>query len=88
MHAAEDRQVMIVGQMMQRFDGGLETLAGAEKSERADQLRRSRDVVDEGETRARGGAAHGAGFGLAEEGRRMIEDMAQTVHVLHVHGFG
>ena len=78
--AAENQQMVILGQVVQGPDRGIEPLVAPEKAKDADQPAVLRHLVEDGKPGARGAAANVVGLVVVEKRQRMIEDIAHTVH--------
>ena len=81
MNAAEDQQVMILGQIAQRAQRGLEALVRREEAERADQPGLWGQRMQRGERRACRHLARGLGLLWGDETERMMVDVVDPEHV-------
>src|SRR5258707_72657 len=79
--AAEDQQMVVCRQMMESLDGRPEPLVLVQEPENADQHCVGWQRGEHRQGLARGTRANGIGLGIAEEGQRVVEDVADAVEV-------
>ena len=80
-NAAEDQQVMVVRQVLQRLNGRSDTLVFVEKAKNPDQDRVGWQLGEHRKAAPRGAAADGLGLGSPEKGQRVVENLLDAIEV-------
>src|SRR5690242_16865403 len=84
MDPTEDQQMMVLGQVMQCSDDGVEALVAAEKSENADQSACGRNAIEHRKFFSRRGAPDVRHLGGRQKRQRMVVYIPHAMREFHM----